>query len=136
MATASSMHTRFRLVVVCGPFQVLGHSKTVLVLLTSWALLGEPMALRKVLGMGLAMAGMMAYGSLTSSAAAKGGSKAAKGGSKAAAREEAAGQEPVVAAAAPAGRAAKVASEQDMGDRVAGAGGARVLRSRPVGRHA
>jgi hypothetical protein len=42
--------------------QVLGHTKTVLVLLTSWWVLHEPMSARKVLGMALAVAGMVSYG--------------------------------------------------------------------------
>lgn len=47
--------------------QVLGHTKTVLVLLTSWLLLHEHMSLRKALGMALAVTGMVAYGYLNSS---------------------------------------------------------------------
>jgi hypothetical protein len=47
------------------PAQVLGHAKTVLVLLASWLLLQEPVSMRKLLGMCLAVAGMAAYGDAT-----------------------------------------------------------------------
>lgn len=43
-------------------FQVLGHTKTILVLLISWLALGESMSAKKVAGMVLAVAGMVAYG--------------------------------------------------------------------------
>lgn len=49
-------------------FQVLGHTKTILVLLISWLVLHEPMSGRKALGMGLAVAGMVAYGHFNSKA--------------------------------------------------------------------
>lgn len=42
--------------------QVLGHTKTILVLLASWWVFKEPMVPRKMLGMLLAVAGMAAYG--------------------------------------------------------------------------
>jgi hypothetical protein len=42
--------------------QVLGHTKTILVLLASWWVFHEPMVPRKLLGMGLAVVGMTAYG--------------------------------------------------------------------------
>eukprot|EP00878_Enallax_costatus_P005590 GHUV01005863.1.p1 GENE.GHUV01005863.1~~GHUV01005863.1.p1 ORF type:complete len:373 (+),score=114.70 GHUV01005863.1:591-1709(+) len=48
-------------------FQVLGHTKTVLVLLTSWGVLHEHMSARKLSGMLLAVAGMVAYGYFNSS---------------------------------------------------------------------
>lgn len=41
---------------------MLGHTKTVLVLLISWLFLGELMTARKLGGMALAVAGMVAYG--------------------------------------------------------------------------
>jgi hypothetical protein len=41
---------------------VLGHTKTVLVLLASWWVFQEPMIPRKLLGMALAVVGMAAYG--------------------------------------------------------------------------
>jgi hypothetical protein len=44
---------------------VLGHAKTVLVLLCSWLVLHEPMTPRKLLGIGLAVTGMAAYGHAT-----------------------------------------------------------------------
>jgi solute carrier family 35 protein E3 len=43
-------------------FQVLGHTKTILVLLISWLALGESMSAKKLMGMALAVAGMVAYG--------------------------------------------------------------------------
>lgn len=43
-------------------FQVLGHTKTILVLLISWLALGESMSSKKLAGMALAVAGMVAYG--------------------------------------------------------------------------
>lgn len=58
-------------------FQVLGHTKTVLVLLASWLALGEPLSPRKALGMLLAVAGMVAYGALSSSAGPPAGAAAA-----------------------------------------------------------
>lgn len=42
--------------------QVLGHTKTILVLLASWWVFHEPMVPRKLLGMALAVVGMTAYG--------------------------------------------------------------------------
>uniref|UniRef100_A0A383WC72 Sugar phosphate transporter domain-containing protein n=1 Tax=Tetradesmus obliquus TaxID=3088 RepID=A0A383WC72_TETOB len=42
-------------------FQVLGHTKTILVLLISWLVLGEAMGSRKLAGMAVAVAGMVAY---------------------------------------------------------------------------
>ena len=42
--------------------QVLGHSKTVLVLLGGWAFLGDKVSGRQAFGMALAVAGMVAYG--------------------------------------------------------------------------
>jgi len=47
-------------------FQVLGHTKTILVLLISWLVLHEPMSGRKMFGMGLAVAGMVGYGHFNS----------------------------------------------------------------------
>lgn len=43
-------------------FQVLGHTKTVLVLFMGWLLLGDIITGRKLVGMLLAVAGMGAYG--------------------------------------------------------------------------
>lgn len=63
-------------------FQVLGHTKTILVLLTSWFVLHEHMSPRKLSGMMLAVTGMVAYGYLNSSSSSSSSSKAAadKGG--------------------------------------------------------
>ena len=41
---------------------MLGHSKTVLVLLGGWAFLGDRVSSRQAFGMALAVAGMVAYG--------------------------------------------------------------------------
>jgi len=43
-------------------YQVLGHSKTLVVLFGGWAFLGEVVTRRQVVGMAIAMAGMVAYG--------------------------------------------------------------------------
>lgn len=43
---------------------MLGHAKTILVLLASWIVFDEPMTSRKLLGIGMAVAGMVAYSSL------------------------------------------------------------------------
>jgi solute carrier family 35 protein E3 len=51
-------------------FQVLGHTKTILVLLISWLVLHEHMTGRKLFGMALAVAGMIAYGHYNGKAAA------------------------------------------------------------------
>ncbi|KAI8462371.1 MAG: triose-phosphate transporter family-domain-containing protein [Monoraphidium minutum] len=50
-------------------FQVLGHTKTILVLLISWLVLHEHMSGRKLCGMALAVAGMVAYGHYNGKAA-------------------------------------------------------------------
>ncbi len=44
------------------PVQVLGHTKTVLVLICGWLYLGDVISNRKFLGMVLAVVGMAAYG--------------------------------------------------------------------------
>lgn len=41
---------------------MLGHTKTVLVLLVGWLLLGDTMSIRKLLGMVIAVTGMAVYG--------------------------------------------------------------------------
>jgi solute carrier family 35 protein E3 len=51
-------------------FQVLGHTKTILVLLISWLVLKEPMSGRKMFGMALAVVGMIMYGHFNGKAAA------------------------------------------------------------------
>ncbi|GAB4814419.1 hypothetical protein N2152v2_001465 [Parachlorella kessleri] len=43
-------------------FQVLGHAKTILVLMGSWLFLGETASTKKLFGMVLAVAGMVLYG--------------------------------------------------------------------------
>eukprot|EP01025_Chloroclados_australasicus_P018712 TRINITY_DN1993_c0_g2_i3.p1 TRINITY_DN1993_c0_g2~~TRINITY_DN1993_c0_g2_i3.p1 ORF type:complete len:401 (+),score=31.88 TRINITY_DN1993_c0_g2_i3:182-1204(+) len=52
-------------------FQVLGHSKTILVLTGSWMLLGETISQRQLLGMAMAVLGMVAYGAAASKAKAR-----------------------------------------------------------------
>lgn len=47
-------------------FQVLGHAKTLLVLIGGWLLFGEEMNPRKVAGMSLAFIGMISYGYFSS----------------------------------------------------------------------
>lgn len=42
--------------------QVLGHSKTILVLLGGWAFLGDNVSLKQLAGMALAVLGMVLYG--------------------------------------------------------------------------
>ena len=42
--------------------QVLGHSKTMLVLLGGWAFLGDHVSLKQLAGMSLAVIGMVLYG--------------------------------------------------------------------------
>jgi solute carrier family 35 protein E3 len=42
-------------------FQVLGHTKTIMVLLLGWLLLGDVITVRKLAGMSLAVIGMIAY---------------------------------------------------------------------------
>lgn len=59
-------------------FQVLGHTKTILVLLISWLVLHEPMSGRKMLGMTLAVIGMISYGHFNSKAASAASVKAAE----------------------------------------------------------
>lgn len=49
--------------------QVLGHSKTVLVLLGGWAFLGDRVSGRQAFGMALAVVGMVAYGMASSQCA-------------------------------------------------------------------
>jgi solute carrier family 35 protein E3 len=48
------------------PAQVLGHSKTILVLLGGWLFLGDIITARQAGGMALAVLGMVAYGVATS----------------------------------------------------------------------
>ena len=43
-------------------FQVLGHSKTILVLLGGWAFLGDLISFRQFFGMCIAVLGMVGYG--------------------------------------------------------------------------
>lgn len=59
---------------------MLGHTKTILVLLTSWAVLHEHMSARKAFGMLLAVGGMVLYGYFNSSSYT-GSSNGSSGGS-------------------------------------------------------
>lgn len=45
---------------------MLGHSKTILVLLGGWAFLGDTITSKKLIGMGLAVSGMVWYGKASS----------------------------------------------------------------------
>ncbi|WIA29992.1 hypothetical protein OEZ86_000090 [Tetradesmus obliquus] len=79
-------------------FQVLGHTKTVLVLLTSWWVLHEPMSPRKAMGMMLAVAGMVAYGYFNSSSGSSSNSSSSSSSSsldKLATKERSAEQLPL-----------------------------------------
>ena len=49
--------------------QVLGHSKTMLVLLGGWAFLGDRVSLKQLAGMALAVLGMVFYGIASSQCA-------------------------------------------------------------------
>jgi drug/metabolite transporter (DMT)-like permease len=49
--------------------QVMGHAKTVLVLVVSWAFFNDIMTLRKFVGMSLAVLGMVVYGVFASRSA-------------------------------------------------------------------
>ena len=51
-------------------YQVLGHSKTITVLVGGWAIFGDSISARQALGMLLAVAGMVGYGVASSSSAA------------------------------------------------------------------
>jgi hypothetical protein len=56
---------------------VLGHTKTVLVLLISWLALGESMSARKAAGMAVAVSGMIAYGYCVSASSSSASSSSA-----------------------------------------------------------
>ena len=58
--------------------QVLGHSKTILVLVGGWIVFREVITSKQAMGMALAVAGMIWYGSETSRAKPKATSKDAK----------------------------------------------------------
>jgi drug/metabolite transporter (DMT)-like permease len=62
--------------------QVLGHTKTILVLLTSWFVLHEHMSARKLFGMVLAVSGMVLYGYFNSSSFTSSSSSSSSGESK------------------------------------------------------
>eukprot|EP00199_Chlamydomonas_sp_CCMP681_P005524 CAMPEP_0119112198 /NCGR_PEP_ID=MMETSP1180-20130426/39124_1 /TAXON_ID=3052 ORGANISM="Chlamydomonas cf sp, Strain CCMP681" /NCGR_SAMPLE_ID=MMETSP1180 /ASSEMBLY_ACC=CAM_ASM_000741 /LENGTH=235 /DNA_ID=CAMNT_0007099567 /DNA_START=369 /DNA_END=1076 /DNA_ORIENTATION=+ len=47
-------------------FQVLGHAKTVMILMIGWLFFHDSLNHRKLVGMGMAVAGMVAYGYLNS----------------------------------------------------------------------
>ena len=52
----------FAICVCCCHMQVLGHSKTLLVLLGGWAFLGENITIKQFCGILLAISGMIGYG--------------------------------------------------------------------------
>jgi solute carrier family 35 protein E3 len=51
--------------------QVLGHTKTVLVLLMGWLFMNDIITYKKLIGMTLAVTGMVSYGYLNSLSSAK-----------------------------------------------------------------
>jgi drug/metabolite transporter (DMT)-like permease len=69
------------LLLAAAVLQVLGHTKTVLVLLTSWWVLHEPMSARKAMGMALAVAGMVSYGYFNSSSSSSSSSNSSSSSS-------------------------------------------------------
>ncbi|KAG2437181.1 hypothetical protein HXX76_005845 [Chlamydomonas incerta] len=104
-------------------FQVLGHAKTLLVLIGGWLLFDEEMNPRKVLGMSLAFVGMVGYGVFSLRAANAAKADAAKAAALSKQQEAHAG--PKVAAAAVDDE--KVAL-LDMIDRRSTGGGAQKLQ--------
>jgi solute carrier family 35 protein E3 len=86
-------------------YQVLGHSKTITVLVGGWAIFGDVITARQALGMLLAVAGMVGYG-VASSAAAAASTPAASSASAAAGASSSAA---TTAAAAVAAAAAALA---------------------------
>lgn len=96
-------------------YQVLGHSKTITVLVGGWAIFGDAITPRQALGMCLAVAGMVGYGVASSNpptsapaaaAAAAAAANAAGAGSTAAAGAAATGGSSAAAAAVAAAAAA------------------------------
>ena len=86
-------------------YQVLGHSKTITVLVGGWAIFGDVITARQALGMLLAVAGMVGYG-VASSAAVAASTPAASSASAAAGASSSAA---TTAAAAVAAAAAALA---------------------------
>ncbi|WIA31128.1 hypothetical protein OEZ86_001149 [Tetradesmus obliquus] len=107
-------------------FQVLGHTKTILVLLASWWVFQEQMTARKLAGMGLAVAGMVLYGwlgsSSSSAATAAAAAAAAKAAGTAGGRGSAAGRSP---------NSRRVGKQAVMSD-AAGMEGGSVVASHPI----
>jgi streptogramin lyase len=99
--------------------QVLGHTKTILVLLASWWVFQEQMTARKLAGMTLAVLGMVLYGWLGSRSAAK----AAAGSSRAA------GSRAGAAVRSPNSRRV---GKQAVTSGAAGEEGSRVVASHPI----
>lgn len=64
---------------MCLSHQVLGHTKTILVLLTSWGVLHEHMSSRKLCGMVLAVGGMVLYGYFNNASFKQGSSNSNSG---------------------------------------------------------
>ena len=88
-------------------YQVLGHSKTITVLIGGWAIFGDLITPRQAFGMLLAVAGMVGYGVASSSATATAATPAPAAGASGASTEAAA---VTAAAAALAGGGPKAAS--------------------------
>ena len=118
-------------------YQVLGHSKTITVLVGGWAIFGDLITARQAFGMLLAVAGMVGYGVASSSsssaapsapaaAGAGAGSSAAAGAASGASSSSAATAAAAVAAAAAAlagGGVSKTASSPASGKGGASADG-------------
>jgi hypothetical protein len=100
---------------------VLGHTKTILVLLASWWVFQEQMTARKLAGMSLAVLGMVLYGWIGSRSTAK-VATAAEGSRATRARGSAAGR------SASSRRVGKQAVTSD----AASVGGGRMIVSHPI----
>jgi hypothetical protein len=100
--------------------QVLGHTKTILVLLTSWWVFQEQMTARKLAGMSLAVMGMVLYGWIGSRSTAK--AAAAEGRELSGRRGSAAGRSP----------SSRRVGKQAVTIDVAGVGGGRIIASHPI----
>lgn len=94
-------------------YQVLGHSKTITVLVGGWAIFGDVITARQALGMLLAVAGMVGYGVASSAAAAAStpaASSSAAAGASSSAATTAAAAVAAAAAALAGGGVSKAAS--------------------------
>jgi hypothetical protein len=76
-AMCAGAEPRYSCALLC--VQVLGHTKTILVLLASWWVFQEQMTSRKLAGMSLAVMGMVLYGWICSRSTAKAAAAAGSG---------------------------------------------------------